>query len=293
MHAGLVFWNGGYQKPAQFRFFSIEFIVTESACFLDNNTKIINIQNQTITCYPARVDFMFLTQLQRLYREIYECHICQNMDLLKELRNHEAIDKNMDVFIVSQALAEGQLRKSGVNFFTEEGCLGSTGRNLEKFLNQFNRTVFPPRSVPLASGAVVQKAASPLLSVYNTELTQCYPGKKVQGGDRVPNGAEIDNCLKQGFLKREVSLVKPKLLLLMGDKSRKAFYKIFNRSQPCKEKLGEHIERIVTTGRTPTFKIGNEQVYALPIQHASGANPRFYGMLKNRSLIRLIRNLLA
>src|SRR5438128_9587001 len=58
----------------------------------------------------------FHIQLQKLYREIHACHICQNMDPSKALRRQEAIDTSMDVFIVSQALAEGQFRKSGVHF---------------------------------------------------------------------------------------------------------------------------------------------------------------------------------
>jgi len=214
------------------------------------------------------------------------------MDPSKALRRQEAIDTSMDVFIVSQALAEGQLRKSGVNFFTEEGCLGNTGRNLEKFLNQFYRTVYPPRAVRLASGAVVPQAASPLLSVYNTELTQCFPGKGGTGGDRVPTATEIATCLRQNFLKQEIALIKPKLLLLMGDKSRQAFYKAF-AERPSKDTLHAHVERIVASGRIPIHQIGEVQVSVLPIQHASGANPHFYGMLKNAPLIRLIQGLLA
>src|SRR5215510_1790778 len=102
----------------------------------------------------------FHSQLQKLYHEIHACHLCPNMDPSKALRRQEAIDTSMDVFIVSQALAEGQFRKSRVHFFTEAGGLGNTGRNLEKFLNQFHRTVYPPRAVRLASGAVVPPAPS-------------------------------------------------------------------------------------------------------------------------------------
>lgn len=235
---------------------------------------------------------MFNTELQKLYHEINLCHICQSMDPSKALRRLEAIDSSMDVFIVSQALAEGQLRESGVNFFTKEGCLGSTGRNLEKFLNQFYRTVYPPREVRLASGAEVPRATPPLVSVYNTELTQCFPGKGGTRGDRVPTATEIATCLRQNFLKREIALIKPKLLLVMGDRTRQAFYKAF-AEKLSKDSLHDHIERIVASGRIPVHKIGEVEVSVLPIQHASGANPHFYGMLKNAPLIRLIQGLLA
>jgi hypothetical protein len=135
--------------------------------------------------------------LRKLYHEIHVCHLCPKMDPFKALRRPEAIDLSMDVFIVSQALAEGQLRQSGVNFFTAEGGLGSTGRNLETFLNQFHRTVYPPREVRLASGVVIPPASAPLRSVYNTELTQCFPGKGSTGTDRAPTATEIATCLRQ------------------------------------------------------------------------------------------------
>jgi hypothetical protein len=50
--------------------------------------------------------------LSYFYEEIHQCHICPNMDREKELRKLEAIDLKADVFIVSQSLAENQLRKS-------------------------------------------------------------------------------------------------------------------------------------------------------------------------------------
>ena len=86
----------------------------------------------------------------------------------------------------------------------------------------------------------MRQASSPLLSVYNTELTQCFPGKGNTGGDRVPTVTEIATCLRQNFLKREIALIKPKLLFLMGDKSRRAFYKAF-AERPSKDTLHAHI----------------------------------------------------
>jgi uracil-DNA glycosylase len=213
------------------------------------------------------------------------------MDPSKEMRLTAAIDQSMDVFIVSQALAEGQLRKSGVNFFNEGGILGNTGRNLEKFLNQFNRTVYPPRKVSLASGAMVRQATSSFRSVYNTELTQCFPGKTGKGEDRVPSSTEITTCLGRNFLKREIALMMPTLLLLMGDKSRKAFYKYIT-AMPRKDTLQAHLDNIIASGSIPMHKIGEVSVSVLPIQHASGANPAFNGMLKNEQLITLIRDFL-
>lgn len=275
-----------------------------ATCHAPNNLKhgatcdIGGHQAGTVISQPAGDpiiirQLMFHTQLEKLYHEIHSCHICPNMDSSKALRRTEAIDVSMDVFIVSQALAERQLRESGVNFFTKEGKLGNTGQNLEKFLNQFCRTVYPPRNVRLASGNEVRrKEIPPFLSVYNTELTQCFPGKGSTRGDRAPTATEIATCLKQNFLKREIFLIRPKLILLMGDKTRQAFYKAFS-GEVRKDSLGAHIERMIALGRIPMCKIGGVKVSVLPIQHASGANPYFYRMLNNATLIRLIRGLLA
>ena len=231
-------------------------------------------------------------ELEKLYHEIHACHICPAMDPIKAPRRIEAIDLRIDVFILSQALAEGQLRRSGVNFFTETGRLGNTGRNLEKFLNQFNRTVFPPRAVHLNNGNFVPRANAQFGSVHNTELTQCFPGKRANRGDRAPTATEIAACLGQNFLVREIALIKPKLILLMGDKSRKAFFKML-LGEPRKDSLQAHLGRIVASGRIPIYQIGEVKVAVLPIQHASGANPNFYGMLTNNPLIQLIRSVLG
>jgi uracil-DNA glycosylase len=128
--------------------------------------------------------------------------------------------------------------------------------------------------------------------VYNTELTQCFPGKGPKSGDRAPNETEIATCLRQKFLEREVELLKPKLLILMGDKSRQAFYKYLVK-KPRTDTLQTHMDRIISSGRIPKHQVGPLRVPVLPIQHASGANPNFYRMLENIPLLQLIRGVLA
>ncbi len=235
----------------------------------------------------------FHTPLEKLYHEIHSCHICcPPMDPFKALRLTDAVEPNIDVFIVSQALAEKQLRKSGVNFFNEGGILGDTGKRLELFLNRFNRTVYPTKAVTLDRGTMIRKANASLISVYNSEITQCFPGK-IEGkkGDRVPTAKEIGTCLGQNFLKREIALIKPKLLLLMGNVSRIEFYNYFNGTCGTGG-LQVHMDNIVKSGSIPTHQIGETSVSVLPIQHASGVNPAFNRMLKNDALIGLIRSVL-
>ena len=126
-----------------------------------------------------------------------------------------------------------------------------------------------------------------LISVYNTELVQCYPGKAPGAkGDRSPTVQEIRTCIGKRFFIQELSLIRPKLLILMGRLSRNAFYQyILYKSYP--ENLSVHINQIIET-EIPREKIENNDLYILPIQHASGANPEFQKMLKNDKLIALI-----
>ncbi len=56
-----------------------------------------------------------------------------------------------------------------------------------------------------------------------TAVTKCYPGKSGNGkGDRVPSKAEQALC--RPFLEREIALVNPQLILLIGGLAIKLFY---------------------------------------------------------------------
>lgn len=229
-------------------------------------------------------------KLNDLYLKIKSCALCPGMNKEKSLRLIQAIDFNCDVFIISQALAENQLRVSGVNFFNKSGSLGNTGINLEKFLNKFNRTAYPFSEITLSNGVVIPKCKQEFKSVYNTEIAQCYPGKDKKG-DRKPNKEEINTCIKQNFLLEEIEIIRPKLLLLMGKLSRDNFFEhVLKERYP--ESLTKHIESIVE-GDIPLKNLNNGIIISvLPIQHASGANPEFSKMLKNDKLIDLIKKLL-
>ena len=226
-------------------------------------------------------------ELTDLYKSIHDCHICPKMDKEKALRNISAVSSKTNTFIISQALAENQLRISGVNFFTSDGILGNTGKQLEKFLNTFNQTVFPPNDIILKNGSVINQGDSNKTSVYNTEITQCFPGKAAKG-DRKPDPIEIKNCLDKNFLFREIQIIKPRLLLLMGRLSIVTFYKYI-----LKEKVNistnEMINAIIANMRIPELDMAWGKVGYLPIQHASGLNPQYNIMLNNSKYIMLIR----
>lgn len=230
--------------------------------------------------------------LGTLYSKIQYCTICPKMDNFKVLRNIDSVDANTKVFILSQALAEKQLRFSGVNFFKEDGKVGDTGRLLERFLNQFDQTIYPPSEIELSNGNVIQsKQNQEYNTVYNTEITQCYPGKANYKGDRTPDKEEIQNCINTGFLYSEISIIKPKLMLLMGKISTQTFFKHILK-KPNKLSLTYLINQIIVDKQIPEVEFYGNKIGYLPIQHASGLNPNFQKMCTNEKLILLIKDYL-
>ena len=230
--------------------------------------------------------------LVTLYSKIQNCTICPKMDNFKVLRNIDSVDANTKVFILSQALAEKQLRFSGVNFFKEDGKVGDTGRLLERFLNHFGQTIYPPSEIKLSNGNVIQsKQNQEYNTVYNTEITQCYPGKATSKGDRIPDKEEIQNCINTGFLYSEISIIKPKLMLLMGKISTQTFFKHILK-KPNKLSLTDLINQIIVDKQIPEVEFYGNKIAYLPIQHASGLNPNFQKMCTNEKLILLIKDYL-
>ena len=201
-------------------------------------------------------------QLCQLYEKIHKCHICPLMDSHKVLRKIESTNTLADVFIVSQSLAKDTLRESGINFFKIDGSMGSTGYYLEKFLNKIGRTIDPTNKK----------------CVYNTEIVQCFPGKKGKG-DRPPLNEEIINC--KHFLIEEIDLIKPALILLMGKSSRDGFWKFI-----LNKKLSPFSQSV---GLVDYYN----NIPVIPIQHASGINHRYSNMLNDEELINKIKGILG
>jgi len=230
-------------------------------------------------------------ELKRLYEEVYSCHCCREVDPYKVPIKIEAINWNAEVMIISEALAPEQVRKSGVNFFKNNGTMGKTGENLERFLNQLDQTIYPRKRVKLSQSHHVpsksDKNKDQLVTVYNTEIVHCFPGRK-GGAIRRLTQKEIRTCVHKGFVCREIDIVDPKIIFLMGKSSYESFYRYFLNQDP-KLNLTKKIEM---TARNREYELYKAKYPIIPIQHASGANPRFPGMCKNRELLDLIRNIL-
>jgi uracil-DNA glycosylase len=74
--------------------------------------------------------------------------------------------------------------------------------------------------------------------VYISAVARCFPGKAKGGGDRRPDPGEISRC--QTFLRREVEILKPKLLLPVGTM---AIEQVMGESRPLVEVVGKLFHR--------------------------------------------------
>jgi uracil-DNA glycosylase family 4 len=125
---------------------------------------------------------------------------------------------------------------------------GPAGRFLELWLE---RAGFPP-------GYFRQH-------VYLSSLTRCFPGKSPSGnGDRPPSRAEIDLCRR--FLERELDLIQPGVVLLVGKMAIDAFV----GRRPLTETVGRVFAR-------------DGRLY-LPLPHASGVS-RWLNDQANQTLL--------
>jgi uracil-DNA glycosylase len=101
--------------------------------------------------------------------------------------------------------------------------------------------------------------------VHLTSLTRCFPGKSASGhGDRPPSAAEMALC--HHFLERELALIQPKLILLVGKMAIDAFL----GKRPLSATIGQVFER--------------EGRLYLPLPHASGVS-RWLNTADNRVLL--------
>ena len=92
---------------------------------------------------------------------------------------------------------------------------------------------------------------------YFAAVCRCFPGKRPEGGDRVPAPDEIANC--SAWLEREFALLKPQLVLPVG----KLAISQFLGERPLVETIGLRFP-ITYRGHTTD---------CIPLPHPSGASP--------------------
>ena len=112
--------------------------------------------------------------------------------------------------------------------------------------------------------------------IYFAAVCRCFPGKRLEGGDRVPAPDEIANC--SAWLEREFALLQPTLVLPVGKLAISQF-------------LGER-PLIETIGRSFRIDYRGHAVDCIPLPHPSGASP-WHRMEPGRSLLRQALGLVA
>lgn len=93
--------------------------------------------------------------------------------------------------------------------------------------------------------------------IYFAAVCRCFPGKRPEGGDRVPAPDEIEQCSE--WLQREFKLLQPELVLPVGKLAIGQF-------------LGER-PLIETIGRKFTLTYRGHVADCIPLPHPSGASP--------------------
>lgn len=117
--------------------------------------------------------------------------------------------------------------------------------------------------------------------VYMTSVTKCFPGKGTGGGDRRPTRAEVDLCASH--LDRQLALIKPELLILVGGLAHERFLP----GRPLTELVGRVFD---LSGREISNR-GRVQPLLVPLPHPRGAS-RWLNAVENRELLdRALRRL--
>ena len=110
--------------------------------------------------------------------------------------------------------------------------------------------------------------------VYISALSRCYPGKSRSGrGDRRPSPAELALC--RPFLLRELSLVRPGAILLVGSMAASAF---IGSTHPLSEVIGKSYLY--------------HGVRLLPLPHPSGVS-RWLNLKEHQQLLSAALDILA
>ena len=93
--------------------------------------------------------------------------------------------------------------------------------------------------------------------IYFAAVCRCFPGKRPEGGDRVPSPEEIEKCA--AWLEREVELLRPELVLPVGKLAISRF-------------LGER-PLAGTIGKLFPITFHDHSLDCIPLPHPSGASP--------------------
>jgi uracil-DNA glycosylase len=112
--------------------------------------------------------------------------------------------------------------------------------------------------------------------IYFAAVCRCFPGKKPEGGDRVPAPEEIAAC--SAWLQAEVALLRPALVLPVG----KLAITQFMPPAPMQEVIG----------RSFRLQHAGVDLDCIPLPHPSGASP-WHRMEPGKTLLHQALGLVA
>jgi len=112
--------------------------------------------------------------------------------------------------------------------------------------------------------------------IYFAAVCRCFPGKRPEGGDRVPAPDEIANC--SAWMEREFELLRPALVLPVG----KLAIAQFMPPAPLNDVIGKKFS-VIYRGHA---------VDCIPLPHPSGASP-WHRMEPGKTLLRRALALVA
>ena len=112
--------------------------------------------------------------------------------------------------------------------------------------------------------------------IYFAAVCRCFPGKRPEGGDRVPAPLEIANC--GTWLEREFALLQPSVVLPVGKLAISQFLPV----APLNDIIG----------RSFSVQYRGHSVECIPLPHPSGASP-WHRMEPGKTLLRKALKLVA
>jgi uracil-DNA glycosylase len=111
-------------------------------------------------------------------------------------------------------------------------------------------------------------------NIYMTSITKCFPGKGSGGGDRRPSRAEVALC--RPHLDRQLALIKPQLLILVGGLAHERFLP----GRPLQALVG----RVFDANGLEVGPRARARPMLVPFPHPSGAS-RWLNAVENRALL--------
>ena len=139
-----------------------------------------------------------------------------------------------------------------------------------------SRHIHGPRGFKWFHGALGWTEDEVRDRIYFAAVCRCFPGKRLEGGDRVPAPDEIANC--SHLLGREFELLQPELVLPVG----KLAISQFLGERPLVETIGTQF-KITYHGQTAD---------CIPLPHPSGASP-WHRMEPGKTLLNQALGLVA